>query len=75
MEREKTEFKSDSIRLRNGLVTLYNEGKISMEDLCKPLTEQEKWAIGIEVEEPDYEWDYFERTTIQKELEGPSMGI
>lgn len=75
LEREKTEFKSDSIRLRNGLVTLYNEGKISMEDLCKPLTEQEKRAIGIEVEEPDYEWDYFERTTIQKELEGPSMGI
>lgn len=75
LEREKTEFKSTSIRLRNGLVTLYNEGKISMEDLCEPLTEQEKRAIGIEVKEPNYEWDYFERTTVQNEYEGPSMGL
>lgn len=71
LEHEKKELKSTSIRLRNGLVTLYNEGKISMEDLCEQLTEQEKRAIGIEVPEPDY----FEQIDRQREYEGPTIGL
>ncbi|EOW1885804.1 MobV family relaxase [Enterococcus hirae] len=71
LEREKTEFKSTSIRLRNGLVTLYNEGKISMDDLRKPLSQQEQQELGIEIVEP-YS---FEQSTIEKEYEGPTMGL
>ncbi len=71
LEHEKKELKSNSIRLRNGLVTLYNEGKISMEELRKPLTEEEQLKIGLEVPESDY----FEQVDKQRGDEGPTMGL
>lgn len=69
LEHEKKELKSTSIRLRNELVTLYNEGKISEDELRKPLTEEEQRRIGLEVPEPDY----FKEIDIQKGYEGPNM--
>lgn len=71
LEHEKKELKNTSIRLRNGLITLYNEGKISMEELRNPLTEEEQRRIGLEVPEPDY----FEQFDKQRGYEGPTMGL
>lgn len=71
LKQEKNKLQKTNTRVINELVRLYNEGKISMDDLRNPLSQQEQQALGIEIVEP-YS---FEQPTMEKEYEGPTMGL